>query len=83
MILTGLPRFDRLVKAKDRRQKQVLLMPTWRKTVRDMLQRDPEHAEELLTQTDFYQFYNSLIHHPALLQKCGSWDTAASSCCTR
>lgn len=69
VILTGLPRFDRLVKAKDRRQKQVLLMPTWRKTVRDMLQRDPEHAEELLTQTDFYQFYNSLIHHPALLQK--------------
>lgn len=69
VILTGLPRFDRLVSAKDRRQKQVLLMPTWRKTVQDMLQRDPEHAAELLAQTDFYRFYNSLIHHPALLQK--------------
>ncbi len=53
MILTGLPRFDRLVSAKDRRQKQVLLMPTWRKTVRDILQRNPEQAEELLAQTDF------------------------------
>ena len=69
VILTGLPRFDRLVSAKDRRQKQVLLMPTWRKTVQDILQRNPEHAEELLAQTDFYQFYNNLIHHPALLQK--------------
>lgn len=69
VILTGLPRFDRLVSAKDRRQKQVLLMPTWRKAVQDMLQRDPEHAAELLAQTDFYRFYNSLIHHPALLQK--------------
>ena len=62
---------------------KVQLMPTWRKTVQDMLQRDPEHAAELLAQTDFYRFYNSLIHTLPCCKKCGSWDTAASSCCTR
>lgn len=65
--LTGLPRFDSLY---DDSQKIICVMPTWRKGL--TLGTDPVTREWLLTddfaQSEYFNFYNSLINHPLLLK---------------
>jgi CDP-glycerol glycerophosphotransferase (TagB/SpsB family) len=67
VILTGLPRFDKLT---NNTKKKILIMPTWRNNLalpRDkygLRKRNPKFKE-----SNYYKYYNSLINHPKLIEK--------------
>ncbi|MDD6467363.1 MAG: CDP-glycerol glycerophosphotransferase family protein [Erysipelotrichaceae bacterium] len=67
--LTGLPRYDRLLEKDVNKEKIVLLMPTWRKSlVGTMDLKTGKYGSNLnFKTTEYYQFYNQLINHPRLL----------------
>lgn len=65
VVLTGFPRHDKLV---DRRQKKIIVAPTWRHwLVKDV---DPKTLtvpyNEEFTDSEFYKFYQALITDPKL-----------------
>lgn len=64
--LTGFPRYDRLYRDD---QKQVVIMPTWRKYL--MSHFDRETGDWVLKagfeQSAFFKFYNELLNHERLL----------------
>lgn len=70
--LTGLPRYDRLY---HNEKKYILVMPTWRKwLMKDFNALDSDKdAVQMKTdfvETDFYQFYNTLLNDSTLLNVC-------------
>ena len=65
--LTGLPRFDRLY---DDSQKVISIMPTWRKGLtagNNPITREWALKDDF-TESEYFNFYNSLINHPRLLE---------------
>lgn len=78
VALTGMTRYDTLLKkAKAQKAcKQLLILPTWRKSLQNLPFQDPEAEKQLSSnsyrlhfkETDYFRFYNGLINHPRLLQ---------------
>ena len=72
IALTGLPRFDNLLKLKKviQTEKLIIIFPTWRmyiKGTRDLLTHNSIKSE-YFKNTTYFQFYNNLINNPQLLQ---------------
>ena len=70
--LTGLPRYDRLY---HNEQKYVMVMPTWRKWLMQDFNaadsdKDATHVNGKFKETEFFRFYNDLLNHKLLLEKC-------------
>lgn len=65
--LTGLPRFDRLYRDE---QKQITIMPTWRKTLFTGFSQKTKGwiLDSKATQSAYLTFYNGLLNHPRLLE---------------
>lgn len=66
-VITGLPRFDALY---DDRKKQLLVLPSWRKSIKGAY--DDKTASVYyngFVNTDYYKFYNGLINDERLLAK--------------
>lgn len=63
--LTGLPRFDYLYRDEKR---YIIIMPTWRKNLKTMLDSEDSRAIDLFEQSDYYKFYFSLLHNKKLLK---------------
>ncbi|MBC6680860.1 bifunctional glycosyltransferase/CDP-glycerol:glycerophosphate glycerophosphotransferase [Zhenpiania hominis] len=67
IVLTGLPRFDAL---KDQKQKKIVIMPTWRKTLAGPIiygnSERPYQSE--FKNSEYFQFYNNLINDAELLR---------------
>lgn len=63
--LTGLPRYDNL---KDERQKEIAILPTWRKNLQgELIPRTSKRAYiRDFKETDYYRFYQSLIDNEKL-----------------
>ncbi|MCT3030030.1 CDP-glycerol glycerophosphotransferase family protein [Pediococcus parvulus] len=55
VIVSGLPRFDRLFTPGTTVKKQILIIPTWRDWLRD---------DEAFEKSNYLEVYNSLINHP-------------------
>ena len=64
--LTGFARFDRLFDAQER---QITIMPTWRKYLFGTLSRNTKvwSLGNSFHQSEYLDFYNHLINHPRLL----------------
>lgn len=78
IALTGLARYDTLLEraAFTEKKRQLLIMPTWRKSATRLPAADPEAAAAPTNtsvyrlgfqDTPFFQFYQPLIQHPRLL----------------
>lgn len=66
--LTGLSRFDRLYELKNNVKKQVIIMPTWRRSINlATVNLDEEQGKILFLQSDYCKFYNKLINDERLL----------------
>ncbi|WGZ42832.1 CDP-glycerol glycerophosphotransferase family protein [Mammaliicoccus lentus] len=66
MILTGLARFDNVLKNRGNsivNEESLLIMPTWRKD-QDLLSKDK------FLETDFYNIYNSLLKNHEFISFC-------------
>ena len=65
--LTGLPRFDNLY---DEKQKKIAILPTWRKDIQGEVQNRSSERDYIkgFKDTDYFEFYDSLIHNERLLQ---------------
>lgn len=69
--LTGLPRFDQLLKKNQEceQEKLLLIMPTWRRYIRDSF--DDATSKSIYSHsfknTEYYNFYNSLMQDEELL----------------
>ncbi len=68
--LTGMPRFDILSNAKNKDEKLILIMPTWRRWILNKYNSalDIWEMSGDFKKTDFFLFYNKLINHPKLLE---------------
>lgn len=65
--LTGFARYDLL---EDRREKNVAVMPTWRKSIRKSYDINTESVYyDKFNETEYFKFYNSLINDERLLSK--------------
>ena len=64
--LTGLPRFDNLY---DEKQKEILILPTWRKNLQGKMEKHSSEREyvETFVDSDYCKFYNALINDERLL----------------
>lgn len=64
--LTGFPRFDRLYHAEE---KQITIMPTWRRYLFGELSRETKvwSLGSNFMDSDYRAFYNGLLNHPRLL----------------
>ena len=67
--LTGLPRYDNL-KQESAPQKTILILPTWRAALACRLNNDTGERiyNPLFKYSEFYRFYNALIHDERLLR---------------
>lgn len=70
--LTGLPRYDRLY---HNEQKEILIMPTWRKWLMRgynsaTTDKDAVHVRDDIAGTEFGQFYSRLLTNARLLDVC-------------
>lgn len=64
--LTGQARFDAL---RNGRKKMILILPTWRRSIRQSYNEATESIYyDGFVQTEYFQFYNSLINDPRLLE---------------
>ncbi|RSD26976.1 bifunctional glycosyltransferase/CDP-glycerol:glycerophosphate glycerophosphotransferase [Mesobacillus subterraneus] len=73
IIKTGLPRYDRLSKyirhepLEENKQKQILLMPTWRSTLanKSYLKSSKQNgaSEDQFIKSDYFQFYNEVLRN--------------------
>lgn len=68
--LTGLPRHDNLLKLNSTSQKKILIIPTWRKSIKGSYNNTTGESIyfEKFIETDYFKFYNSLINNPRLLE---------------
>ncbi|MFG6114131.1 CDP-glycerol glycerophosphotransferase family protein [Halobacillus sp. MO56] len=57
VFVTGLSRFDKLFESDTPVKNQILIIPTWRDYIGSL---------ENFTETEYYQRYHELIHHPDL-----------------
>lgn len=66
--LTGLPRYDYL---EDQKEKLISIVPTWRSYLLEGLNRNTglHPLRKGFENSEYFQFYNSLINHPVLLRK--------------
>ena len=65
VALTGLARFDEL---QDETKKQILILPTWRRAIRESYDKNTKSVYfDGFRETDFYKHYNSLINDERLL----------------
>jgi CDP-glycerol glycerophosphotransferase (TagB/SpsB family)/glycosyltransferase involved in cell wall biosynthesis len=65
VVLTGLPRFDKL---KNNPKKKILLMPTWRENLAVKANNlGIRGRNEKFKQSEYYRFFNSLINNKKLL----------------
>ena len=64
--LTGFSRYDNL---KNRTQKKILLMPTWRKNIAGKIRSDVSIRQynEFFKESDYFKFYNGLINDERLI----------------
>ncbi|MDR1766856.1 MAG: CDP-glycerol glycerophosphotransferase family protein, partial [Propionibacteriaceae bacterium] len=62
--LLGIPRFDGL---RDEQRDFVLLAPTWRVGVLPPMAEGDDRYLDTFPETAYFQTFNALIHHPALL----------------
>ncbi len=64
--MTGLARYDNLY---DEREKKIAILPTWRKNLEGKLMKGTSKRESIpnFKDTDYFQFYNSLINDERLL----------------
>lgn len=66
-VITGLPRFDALY---DDRKKQLLVLPSWRKSIKGAYDDKTSSVYyDGFVNTDYYKFYNGLINDERLLAK--------------
>ena len=64
--LTGMARFDALRRG---RKKQILILPTWRRSIYQSYNESTQSVYYSgFVKTDYFQFYNSLINDPRLLE---------------
>lgn len=69
VILTGLPRFDHLFDEKSHVKKQILIMPTWRRSIKQSYDKDCRSVYfDKFNKTAYFHFFNSLINDPRLTQ---------------
>ena len=73
VILTGLPRYDELQTLKSciKKEKIILILPTWRMNIKGTINKINHkiiHSDTFIF-TDFFQFYNNLMNHKALILK--------------
>ena len=67
VILSGMPRHDRLV---NESKKQILIMPTWRMSLASKLDKNLRRVyNEDFVHTDYFKMYNGLINDERLLMK--------------
>lgn len=66
IIITGLPRYDRLY---DNTMKQIMILPTWRRSIRQSYDKNTSSVYfDGFVNTDFFKFYNGLINDERLLE---------------
>lgn len=68
--LVGMARFDNLMKCSRNSEKRIVILPTWRKSIKesyDAMTSESIYYDKFVS-TVFYKFYDSLINHPKLLQ---------------
>lgn len=68
VVLTGLPRHDYLIKSKDKSEKTILIMPTWRSQIVGKtigLTNERNINDDFLT-SDFYENWKKIIHSHTL-----------------
>lgn len=69
--LTGFPRFDNLIRKNQEKEpeKILLIMPTWRRYISDSFDDATSKSKysHSFKKTDYYKFYNDLIHDERLL----------------
>ena len=73
--LTGFPRYDRLY---HNEKKYITVMPTWRKWLMQDFNSaesdsDATKVKDDITDTEFFQFYNSLLNDTELLNACDKY----------
>ena len=71
VVLTGLSRFDNIpIKQNLNSFKRIVIIPTWRMNIKGVINQ--ENYESVYSDTfknsDFFQFYNTLINSPKLLK---------------
>ncbi|POA97616.1 beta-1,3-glucosyltransferase [Chromobacterium sinusclupearum] len=76
VVLTGLPRHDSLLANRNRTDKIIVIMPTWRNSIVGKaknlsFQREFNHD---FVQTDFFKHWNSLIQNNELKQLCSNFN---------
>lgn len=78
--LTGLPRYDRLCK-NTRKQKKIAIITTWRKGLDKCFDSsgNPVCSPDF-KETEFFKFYNSLIHNETLNRKMKELDYTGIFC---
>jgi len=64
--LLGLPRHDRLYHDEKR---YITIMPTWRKNLTVPIEAGRRGPDDSFQQSEYFQFYKQLIHHPLLLAR--------------
>ncbi|MFM5697662.1 CDP-glycerol glycerophosphotransferase family protein [Aeromonas veronii] len=74
VALTGFPRHDSLLQGAGKREKLILLMPTWRKSAIGKRTGNGSECElnPDFMQTSFAQHWSSVLHHPRLRELCAS-----------
>ena len=84
ILLTGLPRFDNLVEAKKKfnKEKIILIFPTWRPYI--SLEKDISTYKYIYSDkfknTEFFKFYNGLINHKKLLSNMNQFNYTGILC---
>ena len=71
LMLTGLPRFDNLLKLRKdiKKEKIIIIFPTWRmniKGIKNLITKESIKSDNFLN-TTYYKFYNKLINNIFLL----------------
>jgi CDP-glycerol glycerophosphotransferase (TagB/SpsB family) len=68
VALTGFSRFDRLYNQKSNLKKQVLIMPTWRRSISQSYDKDNNSVYyDKFNETEYFKFFNNLINDERVL----------------
>lgn len=67
--LTGMPRYDKLLNNDYKLKKQIVIMPTWRKSLTSNVnvKDGTRKYNEEFRKTEYFKFYNSLINNEKLI----------------
>lgn len=66
IVETGFARFDKL---ETNPEKLILIMPTWRQSLAGKLKNGNREYSELLKNSEYYKFYNSLMNDKDIIKK--------------